>query len=719
MARVPVIVENTQQLRPVSRERFEPADFEAGGRAITQGMQRVGGAIGQYAEAQDQLDAALDNAGAKTLDNEFVTSAQSIRSGFLSQQGLNAGTARAASEQSLRDLSTSLSAKATTPRMRKMLEGVMGQRVAGMMGEFANHVTTQTTKAEDDASVARLSLAGEEAAATTDPVQRQHNIDTGLVEVASRGARLGWGADTIGAEQLKFTSGVHSSILQGMVTADNLDGAVAYYDQHADQMATPDKLRYAAMVRDPLERRTTLNDAASIMGTASVSGSQSVDTPVPTATGMFATITNIESRGRQFGTNGAPLRSSKGAVGVAQVMPATGPEAAKLAGLPWDQHRFENDAGYNAKLGSAYFAKQVETFGDPLKAAAAYNCGPGRCRDAIAAATAAGHPENWQAYLPAETRAYVKNFRAGVQSGVQQAPERHDLNALLARADVVGQEQGWSPERIDRVKREVERRVGVDESLLNRQEDDAQRQALDEVAALGGKKGGMGFTDYSQLSPKVRAALSPQSRLSFMSMAQENAKAAATGEKVKADGPEAFNLNMLAVYDPDGFKRIDLGMYQNKVTPGELETLAKTQATMRTAGPGGVDHGKIWGVINRGAPDLGLDLGSSKGKANNPDDRAASMRIATMMNADLNARVGGQRQPTDDEVQASYDRSVRQVIINGDRDHPVRAYQVAPGPASNVPDVDRQQIQAAFQRRYRRMPNEGEIARAYAAKPRR
>lgn len=72
--------------------------------------------------------------------------------------------------------------------------------------------------------------------------------------------------------------------------------------------------------------------------------------------------------------------SPKGAVGRAQVMPKTAPEAAKLAGLEFDEDRWRNDPVYNEAIGRAYFRKQHEDFGDPRLAAAAYNAGPGAVR---------------------------------------------------------------------------------------------------------------------------------------------------------------------------------------------------------------------------------------------------------------------------------------------------------------------------------------------------
>lgn len=112
---------------------------------------------------------------------------------------------------------------------------------------------------------------------------------------------------------------------------------------------------------------------------------------------------------------GAFRTSPKGAVGPGQIMPGTGPEAARLAGLPWDEKRFKSDTQYNDALGQAYYAKQLDTFGDPVAAAAAYNAGPGRVRRAMRQAQRSG--QDYTAHLPAETQDYVTKFAGRVGGG--------------------------------------------------------------------------------------------------------------------------------------------------------------------------------------------------------------------------------------------------------------------------------------------------------------
>jgi Transglycosylase SLT domain len=111
-----------------------------------------------------------------------------------------------------------------------------------------------------------------------------------------------------------------------------------------------------------------------------------------------------ESGGHQIDPKtGQPTRSSAGAIGVMQVMPGTGPEAAALAGLPWDENAYRTDAAYNELIGIAYLAEQLRKYdGDVERALAAYNAGPDRTDEALA-----NHGENWLASLPAETQDYV------------------------------------------------------------------------------------------------------------------------------------------------------------------------------------------------------------------------------------------------------------------------------------------------------------------------
>ncbi len=140
----------------------------------------------------------------------------------------------------------------------------------------------------------------------------------------------------------------------------------------------------------------------------------------PVSDDLWGRLETQESGGNQSAV------SPKGAIGVAQVMPGTAPEAAALAGLPFDESAYKGDADYNRKLGQAYLRKQQDTFGDTRLALAAYNAGPGKVAQTL---EKVGDPRNgqvsWDKFMdamPEETRNYVRKINGtwSVKDGAVQ-----------------------------------------------------------------------------------------------------------------------------------------------------------------------------------------------------------------------------------------------------------------------------------------------------------
>ena len=136
-----------------------------------------------------------------------------------------------------------------------------------------------------------------------------------------------------------------------------------------------------------------------------------------------------ESSGQQFTRRGEPLVSPKGATGIAQVLPTTAPEAAKLAGLPLDLQRLRYDTDYNQALGKAYYQDQLRKFGTHELAAAAYNAGPGRVQKAIDRSEREGG--DVMSYLPAETQKYVPTVMR--KAGLSQDAIGSEISGLGPR----------------------------------------------------------------------------------------------------------------------------------------------------------------------------------------------------------------------------------------------------------------------------------------------
>jgi soluble lytic murein transglycosylase len=74
----------------------------------------------------------------------------------------------------------------------------------------------------------------------------------------------------------------------------------------------------------------------------------------------------------------ATLRSSAGASGLMQLMPATARWTARKIGLDFQPGQV-NDVDINLRLGTTYLRMVLDDFaGSQAMAAAAYNAGPGR-----------------------------------------------------------------------------------------------------------------------------------------------------------------------------------------------------------------------------------------------------------------------------------------------------------------------------------------------------
>ncbi|WP_084128234.1 transglycosylase SLT domain-containing protein [Cellvibrio mixtus] len=71
--------------------------------------------------------------------------------------------------------------------------------------------------------------------------------------------------------------------------------------------------------------------------------------------------------------------SSKGALGVMQLMPETARQMAQELGVQFNLHRLTRDADYNKQLGTAFMGKMLDRYdGEQALALAAYNAGPAR-----------------------------------------------------------------------------------------------------------------------------------------------------------------------------------------------------------------------------------------------------------------------------------------------------------------------------------------------------
>lgn len=329
---------------------------------------------------------------------------------------------------------------------------------------------------------------------------------------------LGKSAEWQEAQARKMTSNAHKVALLSALEQNDPAYADAYLKKYSGQMDADDILTVRGHVTKAMDAKVGFTAASEVLG------KMQPRIQVGEAERAFNIALGTESNNRQFGPDGKPLTSPKGAIGIAQVMPDTAPEAAKLAGLPWDENRYKNDPAYNKALGMAYFQRQLqENGGDLAKAYAAYNGGPGRLADAIkqaeksvkaAQADPNLKPKTWLDFMPQETRDYVaKNMRAfEAGQGQPNRPTFQEIDDQL-RADP---RLAGNPARYKVAREEAERQFNEQTKAIKQREEEAVATAMRGIIENGGR--------FSDLPVSVRAAVPPKEVDNLISFAQKIAK---------------------------------------------------------------------------------------------------------------------------------------------------------------------------------------------------
>jgi soluble lytic murein transglycosylase len=113
--------------------------------------------------------------------------------------------------------------------------------------------------------------------------------------------------------------------------------------------------------------------------------------------------------------------SPAGARGLMQLMPATARAVARELEIAFRADALLAEPAYNLRLGAHYLSRQLERFGEPALALAAYNAGPGRVEAWLAQY---GDPRgrgrhalvDWIERIPfRETRNYVQRVLEGAE----------------------------------------------------------------------------------------------------------------------------------------------------------------------------------------------------------------------------------------------------------------------------------------------------------------
>jgi soluble lytic murein transglycosylase len=405
----------------------------------TQQISEAGDALGQAANAQSQIAVDTQNRINQTrvddANNQIQATAYALKydpqNGYVNKTGAAAITPDAnnqlpadAALAKLNDAAQTVRAN-LTPQQQLLFDQQYNTFATQFHGEALAHEGQQTKQYSLDTNNSTIKLAQDAAAQDfANPILLDGHI-------ASAGNGAYKNAQVLGLQGAALTETVKSA--QSNVIMSAWQAAIANGD-----IGTASNIQrtYGAFLTadhavqvDQAMRTAGDQAVGSAVARSAIAPSILANTPAGQA---FAANLRVESGGKQTNADGTPVTSPKGAIGVAQVMPDTGPEAAAAAGVAWDPVAYRTNAAYNRLIGQAYWAKQLAANnGDMQKADAAYNAGPGALQSAIEKANAAGTPGSWLANMPPETQAYVQKVASARQAGVSVMPTKADVYAAI------------------------------------------------------------------------------------------------------------------------------------------------------------------------------------------------------------------------------------------------------------------------------------------------
>ncbi|OHC93906.1 MAG: hypothetical protein A3H25_02790 [Sphingomonadales bacterium RIFCSPLOWO2_12_FULL_63_15] len=658
------------QVGPVqtTSARFRAADNDGGvAGAIGRGLQQAGGAMSDYAQAQVQIEETLAKTNADNLYLTAQSAASAALAEFKAKPGKLALDARPTVDKSLDDAVNGVLAQAD-PRTKRFLEPQLARLRSAAGNDIASYSIGQAKVYEQETGKAKLGNFIESAVAADDPAQRSEFIASAKAQARANAEMAGLGdPEILASEERRAVSTAHGAIVNRYLADKDIDLASAYFEAHKDNLSAGDEASLSASLAGPMQKRWAEQQFTAIAALPAIGGEPGKGgsgTPVADGGAVIKALFPQARITSTYRSKDHPL--TKANPGTWHNKSKAAVDTAPIPGMTFDQYvKGVEGAGYTV----------IEAINET---------GKGRSKHATG--------DHWHIVLG-----------EGGGGAVSPSARRWDMQDITQRIYAQAEKQGWSLEQRDAVLGAAKDRIGFDEQLKARQEQDADRAASEWVL-----KQGAGFTDLSQMPANIRGNLSPDAARSYMGVAKSNAKPV----EAVANGAAATSLELLRIRDPEKFAKEPLGKYAGSVTRAEMQGLLVEQAKMNKGDPDADIRAKVAATIGTyDTPDLGFG-----DKDTGPVKR---VRVQKLMERELIAATGGKRKPTETELYQAFISATKEVVIphksflGGVSDKKFRRYEIE---AENIPPNVRWQIEDAYRRKFgvTEVP-EDEVAEAYQA----
>ncbi|MFC0683051.1 AcrB/AcrD/AcrF family protein [Novosphingobium clariflavum] len=597
------------QVAPVrtTGERFQAPSGPGAAGILAEGLS----GLARMADTQDRINAEND----ETQSRLALAQARNQYSAAVDQyKGLKMGAARSGQadfDKGLDAIRESVLGSATSPRMRRMMEqglididGTARRMGASHAFEESRAETSTSFKVEQDSIIDAAVSSDNPAFRDTSGLQLRDSVRR---QLAFDGFDEKTMPQAYAVAEKAAMSRMHDGVLNRKFAAKdpNTDQIFAYLDAYKDEMTSELVTQTLARLQGPLQERMADADADLAMsrfkpteGAAPVSANagpwQKVAIDVANRFGIspkdVATVMSYETGGTFSPT----------------IMGGTGGNYMGLIQFgPAERKKYGIDKGSTPEKWTQAVGDYLEDRGfkrgmGVLDLYSTINAGtPGRYGASDGNGTVSSHVSKMMEQHSAQASRWLGG--AGVYSA---APRQWDKAEASERTRILGEEQGWSPERIKRAQRTVLQRISGDEGLLS-----DQRRAADESATGVLASAGDNFRT-SMIPRDTWNALSPDQQIQFTDIEKRLTKA----EAPAANGETVVALHRMAAGGPQdqaAFAGLNLAKYRAYMTPSEFDEIATAQvkAQQDLRNPKAQDtRTQIDGAISRAKKWEGVDV---------------------------------------------------------------------------------------------------------------
>jgi hypothetical protein len=635
MPTVPKVPTQTQQPTPQPLRRDSAPDlaFGAGGQGLVALGQGLGSAAQDVARVALDMKEQNDDAAAKEADNRLSAALRTRmfdpQNGYYAKKGKDAFDGFGRVEEDIDAEISKLSDGLANDRQRRLFSDVSGRRKQSELDGAWRYAQKEHGVWLDGVNDARIQSAIDDGAAryNSDP-DRIRAYNTGLSEILEKGQRNGWSPEAMQAKGREYASSFYVAAIERAAVDDPVM-ARGLMTRYMDKLSPQAAGQMDRLTRESAHKAAVTSETGRILASpvAIVQDASAMLAPV---------VAQLESGGNQDAV------SSKGAIGVMQVMPDTARSTAAKIGLPYDEDRLRTDADYNRRIGTAYLDEMLTRYcGNATLALAAYNAGPGAVDGWV---SKIGDPrtgeisdQDFAKAIPfPETRNYVAKGQKAIGSAdlngsVMGMPP---LSAQLVEVDKIRD----ASVRAD-VRREVMANYEAKVKAKSAARDQLERDAF---AAID-----QGYSIWD-LKPQVRIDLGPE-RVARMRSYQE---AKAKGS-VATDWGVYDDLRRMKSEAPKDFSGLNLMTYRDKLADGEFKEVSGWQTS---AAKGVLETGA--GTLDQQTNDMLNGLGIK--------DKAARGRVSRQVSIAVDA-LGEEtgKKPTFADRQKIVDRFALDVAKRG------------------------------------------------------